>query len=176
MVAWVIYESMYGNTRTIATAIADGLATAMPVEVFEVGDAPTSIGAEVELLVIGGPTHVFGLSRPTTRRDAAAALDGGAVSSGIGVREWVEAARTHRTGVFAAAFDTHIDKAVPGSASAALGKRLRRLGLSLLVAPRSFHVSDKQGPLVAGEPQRAHDWGVQLAAAHAEARQQAGTR
>jgi hypothetical protein len=170
MAALVIYESMYGNTRTIAAAIADGLATAMPVELCEVGEAPLAIGAEVDLLVIGGPTHVFGLSRPSTRQDAGAALPGGVVSAGIGVREWLDAVRTHRADVFAAAFDTHIDKAVPGSAAAAVGRRLRRLGLRLLTPPRSFYVTDKQGPLAEGERQQAYDWGLQLATSHARAR------
>ena len=174
MAALVIYESMFGNTRTIATAIADGLATAMGVELSEVGAAPHVIDGDVDLLVIGGPTHAFGLSRPTTRRDAGAALPGGVVSPGIGVREWLAEVRTHRAGVFAAAFDTHIDRSVPGSAAAAAGRRLRRSGLHLLAPPRSFYVTDTQGPLAEGEREHAYDWGLQLAAAYANARDDAG--
>jgi flavodoxin len=49
--ALVIYESMYGNTEQIARAIGEGLAERMPVEVVEVGVAPTTLAAEVWSLV-----------------------------------------------------------------------------------------------------------------------------
>ena len=57
MHALVVFESMYGNTRAIAEAIADGLSTRMRVEVQEVGVAPEVIDDDVALLVVGAPTH-----------------------------------------------------------------------------------------------------------------------
>ncbi|TFD25655.1 flavodoxin domain-containing protein [Cryobacterium sp. TMS1-13-1] len=67
MRALIVYESMYGNTRLIAETIGRGLA---PAEVILV---PTSQAAgvdltQVDLLLVGGPTHVHGLSRPSTDR------------------------------------------------------------------------------------------------------------
>jgi hypothetical protein len=61
--ALVIYESMYGNTEQIARAIGEGLGDRMQVEVVEVGAAPTTLAADVGLVVVGGPTHAFSMSR-----------------------------------------------------------------------------------------------------------------
>ena len=71
--ALVVYESMFGNTAAIARAIADGLCSRLDVEIVEVSKAPTRLG-EIDLVVAGGPTHVFGLSRPSTRRSAGSRL------------------------------------------------------------------------------------------------------
>lgn len=61
---------MFGNTRAVAEAVAQGLGSAMTVELVEVSAAPLE-SQDVDLLVVGGPTHAFGMSRPTTRSDAA---------------------------------------------------------------------------------------------------------
>lgn len=47
--ALVVYESMFGNTQTVARAVAEGLGGAVPVTVTEVGHAPDSIPVEVSL-------------------------------------------------------------------------------------------------------------------------------
>src|SRR5262245_63447416 len=85
----VIYESMFGNTQRVAEAIAEGLRDRGPVELREVAAAPREIDTDVDLVVIGGPTHVHGLSRPRTRSDAAHQATGTLVSTGPGVREWL---------------------------------------------------------------------------------------
>ena len=69
--ALVVYESVLGNTQAVAKAIAEGLGESRPVTVKEVSDAPDAIPPDVGLLVVGGPTHAFGMSRPETRADAA---------------------------------------------------------------------------------------------------------
>ncbi|WP_353744571.1 flavodoxin domain-containing protein, partial [Thermocrispum sp.] len=51
MHALVVYESMYGNTKAIAEAIARGLASAAQVDLVEVGSAPSTVDADV--LVVG---------------------------------------------------------------------------------------------------------------------------
>ena len=60
--ALVIHESMFGNTETIARAVAAGLATVpnFEVKVVDVQLAEADL-AGVDLLVLGGPTHAFGL-------------------------------------------------------------------------------------------------------------------
>ena len=63
MRARVVYESMFGNTQAIAQAVADGLAESMSVDLEEIGSAATDVAADVGLLVVGGPTHAFGMSR-----------------------------------------------------------------------------------------------------------------
>ncbi|MFC5139888.1 flavodoxin family protein [Actinomycetospora rhizophila] len=165
--ALVIFESMYGNTEAVARAIADGLAARMPVDVVEVGAAPPVPGDDVDLLVVGGPTHAFGMSRASTRRDAAEKAAGELVSRGDGVREWL-AALPARPGLRAAAFDTRVARPrVPGSAARAIGRRFRRGGASVVDGPHSFYVDGTEGPLSPGELDRARAWGAALAAAAA---------
>jgi hypothetical protein len=160
MRALVVYESMFGNTGLIAEAIADGLALHGVVERVEVGEAPDLISPEIDLVVVGGPTHAFGLSRPGTRSSAANETEGPLVSTGIGLREWLERIAPQKGNVSSAAFDTRVDEPrVPGSAAAGAAKRLRRLGFHQLVAPESFFVVGTTGPLLAGEYERAHRWG-----------------
>jgi hypothetical protein len=55
----------------------------------EVGVAPTALDGDVDLLVVGGPTHAFGMSRPGTRQSAAQQSQRGLVSARTGLREWL---------------------------------------------------------------------------------------
>jgi hypothetical protein len=164
MRALVVFESMYGNTKAVAEAVAEGLSTVLGVDVTEVGRAPAAIGADVGLLVVGGPTHAFSMSRASTRRDAADKAGRPVVSAGPGIREWLEALPAPATPVAAAAFDTRVRRPrVSGSAAKAADRRLRGRGLSPAAGPETFWVLGSQGPLADGEVQRARDWGVTLA-------------
>jgi hypothetical protein len=169
MRALVVYESMFGNTGLIAEAIADGLARHGVVEAAEVGTASLLLSAEVDLLVVGGPTHAFGMSRPGTRSSAKDQTEAPLVSPRIGIREWLEGLARPRHRVSSAAFDTRIDKPrFPGSAAAGAAKRLRRLGFHQTMAPESFFVVGGTGPLLAGEYERAHRWGELVGSTVAE--------
>lgn len=160
----VVYESMFGNTQMIADAVADGLSRRLRVDAVEVGDAPTRLDGDVALLVVGGPTHAFGMSRPRTRQDAAKQAGGELVSKRIGMREWLAALHTPR-GMAAATFDTRVSKPhLPGSAARAAEKRLRRLGFRIAAPAESFYVEGSVGPLLDGERDRAAHWGEQLGA------------
>ena len=166
--ALVIYESMFGNTRAIAEAVVEGLSMRMRTDLLEVSQAPPRIPDQVTLLVVGGPTHAFGLTRARTREDAARRSEGELVSSGIGLREWIAKLDGLRTGVVAATFDTRIDKPrVPGSAAKGAEKRLRRKGFRIGAPAESFWVTGTEGPLVPGEIERARDWGARLATSSA---------
>ncbi|WP_024874149.1 flavodoxin family protein [Saccharomonospora piscinae] len=166
MRALVVYESCFGNTRAVAEAVGDGLGEHARVELVEVGEAAGEIADGVDLLVVGAPTHAFGMSRPATRRDAEQrAQRAGAhlLSRERGVREWVAALRLPE-GTDVAAFDTKIWRPrLPGSAAKALGRRLSAAGGHLAAPPLSFYVDDALGPLLDGELARARDWGARLA-------------
>jgi len=168
MRAVVIYESMYGNTHLIADAIAEGLRSYGEATVVAVGaaDAPAVEGADV--LVVGGPTHAHGMSRPTTRQGAVTAgrkpeaglmIEPGA--DGEGVREWLES--LGRLDQKAAAFDTRVDLpvALTGHASKGIAKRLQHHGATLIAEPHSFLVT-KQDRLEPHEEERARAWGAEL--------------
>jgi hypothetical protein len=158
--ALVVYESLFGNTETIAEAVADGLGTHLPTDLLEVGIAPPTVPDEVVLLVVGGPTHAFGMSRRATREDATRQAGGHVVSGGIGLREWLDALPRGDGRVAVATFDTRIDHPrVPGSAAKKAEKRLRHLRYLVAVGAESFYVSGTPGPLVDGELERAKAWG-----------------
>lgn len=162
--ALVVYESMFGNTEAIAKAIADGLAEHLPTTITEVMMAPTRLG-DVDLLVVGAPTHALGLSRRETRMSAAAQGARLRESGLVGLREWLARLVAPSRGV-AAAFDTRIKRPrVPGSAARAARRRLRRLGFDTGAKPVSFYVTGTPGPLADGELDRARSWGRQLGAA-----------
>ena len=171
MRALVVYESMFGNTRSVAEAVAAGLESGLPVAAVEVGSAPAVLPEDVGLLVVGGPTHAFGMSRPGTRESAAGQTDQPLVSAGAGIREWLAAVqldRLARTGepVAAAAFDTRIDKPrLPGSAARGAEKLLRRRGFTVATRAVSFYVTGSApSQLRPGELEQARRWGEQLAA------------
>ncbi len=156
----VVVESMFGNTRSVAEAVAEGLVDA---EVIDVREAPSELSADVGLVVVGGPTHAFGMSRPGTRADAGRQ---GAADPGVGIRDLVDRLRANED-LKVATFDTRVEKArhLPGSAARSAARSLRRAGFVLVSRPESFYVVDTPGPLVEGELERARRWGEQLARA-----------
>jgi NAD(P)H dehydrogenase (quinone) len=162
----VVYESMFGNTREIANAVAEGLTEAGTVDVVEVGSASSVLPEDLDLLVVGAPTHAFGLSRPATRKSAADQAVGEIVSTGIGVREWLDELRPAGSTAMVSAFDTRVKVAMlPGSAARRALSRLRGLKLPMLMRAESFYVAGTPGPLKDGEVDRAKAWGMKLAAA-----------
>jgi flavodoxin len=163
MKALVVYESMFGNTAAIARAIAVGLARHADVTVADVRTMPSAAGAD--LVVVGGPTHAFSMSRPSTRQDAErqGQTEPGGVD--VGMREWLDRS-PKLTGVTAAAFDTKVNKPfVPGSAAQKAHRRLRKLGCRLAAPAETFRVTGTTGPLVTGEEERAERWGETVATA-----------
>jgi Flavodoxin len=171
MWARVVFESMFGNTQEIAEAIAEGLRESMRVDLEEVGSAATDVTDDVDLLVVGGPTHAFGLSRERTRESAAEQAVGDIVSAREGLRDWLGAVTGASPDISAAAFDTRIDKPrLPGSAAHGAVRRLRRLGFHIVEPAASFYVTDTAGPLVDGERERARGWGELLGSKLATAR------
>ncbi|MFC6084188.1 flavodoxin family protein [Sphaerisporangium aureirubrum] len=162
MRALVVYESMFGNTKKIAEEVARGLMSRMPVEVLEVGSAPHELPDDVTLLVVGGPTHVLGMSRASTRKSAEDQAEGGLVSHGEGIREWLETLRVNAP-IAATAFDTKIRSHFSGSAAKGAYKALRRHRLHVAGRPMSFYVTGNKGPLEESESLRAHQWGESLA-------------
>lgn len=171
MEAGTVVESVYGNTRRIAEAVADGLAAGPTrVRVFDVASAPASF-AGIDLLIVGGPTHAFSMTRPSTRRSAAE--QGGADAGLIGLREWI-AALDPGDGCAVGTFDTRVNRPrLPGSAASAAARALGRLGYRTIARPQTFWVSATKGPLVEGEIDRAQAWGAALPAQLAAERRRA---
>jgi hypothetical protein len=171
MRALVVYESMFGNTREVAQAVADGVRTRMPVELVEVAAAPRVIPADVALLLIGSPTHAHGLSNPKSRADAAGRAGDKLVSRGIGLVDWLAVVRPEAGPIATVAFDTRIKGPglLWGSAAKAATKLLRAPHFSVIAQPVSFLVGGPTGPMFnrldAGERERATTWGASIAEA-----------
>jgi hypothetical protein len=165
MNAVVVYESVYGNTRAIAEAVARGLGGAA---VLPVREAVGRTG-EADLIVVGGPTHMHGLATARSREMAAAAAqeDGKTVEPGAteepGLRAWLHQL-PRGEGAAAGAFDTRLDKAplLTGVAARGIARRLRHHEYEV-IGQESFLVEDSEGPLAEGELDRARAWGAQLA-------------
>lgn len=118
----------------------------LEVETVEVSEAPAEIPGDVGLLVVGGPTHAFGMTRTGTPQEAATETPEPLVWRGIGLREWLE---SHPSGVCAAVtFDTSFKKArMLGTAGRAAERRLRKLGFDVIARAESFYVGGTTGPL-----------------------------
>jgi hypothetical protein len=164
MKAIVVYESMFGNTAQIAKAIATGLGESVEVVAMEVSRAPADPGPDVGLIVAGGPTHAFSMSRENTRADA---ITRGAQEGErrFGLREWVDQLPSGRHDERLATFDTKIARMrhLPGSAAKGAAKVARRHGYKPAAPAESFYVDDVDGPLMDGEKDRAIAWGRRLA-------------
>ena len=163
----VVYESMFGNTRSIANAIAEGLVGAGEVVVGSVDDlSPHEVG-DAGLLVAGGPTHGHGMARPNAHqamaKDGSYAKYGPVLEGEESLRGWLERLPAGRAA--AAAFDTRFAKPrwLTGSAATKIAQRLGHKGYSI-IETESFFVQTSGGPLADGERERAAAWGRALAA------------
>jgi len=165
----VVYESMFGSTRRIAEAIAEGIGgDATVVRAADAGAAADP--GTLDLLVVGAPTHVHGLPRPSTRSGAPEQADpdgsGLVLEPGAdtapGVREWLDSLSD--LPVPAAAFDTRVDgpAAFTGRASRSIAKGLARHGV-IPAAPAESFLVDRHAVLLPGELDRARSWGARLA-------------
>jgi hypothetical protein len=163
-----VVESQFGNTRQAADAVAEGLREALgavaPVPVVDAADARPDVPEDVRLLVVGGPTHAFSMTREKTRKDAqsqgAAAHDPAA----SGIREWIGRVQA-RPGIQVVTFDTRVKvPGLPGSAAKSAMKALRDRGFEHVERGETFWVQGTDGPLKDGERERARAWGAELAA------------
>jgi hypothetical protein len=176
MRALVVYESMYGNTHTVALRIGEGLASApdVQVEVVNVGEATPERVAAADLVVVGGPTHIHGMTSAMSRKQAVtpATLEAEAKkghpheveadAEGPGLRDWFDGLALHES-VLAGAFDTRLsgNPLLTGRASKGIARRMAHHSFRLVTAPQSFLV-DADTHLLPGEEERAVAWGAAL--------------
>jgi hypothetical protein len=175
----VVYESMFGMTHDVADAVAEGVATTVPgarVSCLRVGDAtPERVGTP-DLLIVGGPTHMRGMSSGMSRKIAMSMeekADRGEGEhqghglepevEGPGLRNWFHELPKAGAGHFAAAFDTRGDGGpVVGGAGRGIQHRLQRHGYRVLGEPEGFVIEGDAGQLRAGERDRARTWAAEV--------------
>jgi hypothetical protein len=181
MKALIIYESMFGNTHAVADAIAAGLRTEGEATVISAAEAGKTDLTDVDLLVVGGPTHAHGLPWLSTRRSAVQKAESSqgrlhtepGAAEEYGLRTVLEdlpegghdgPAGNGAKHPMTAAFDTRRSgpALLTGRASRAIAKRLRKRGYEPAATPASFLV-DGHDHLLDGELDRAAAWGKSLA-------------
>ena len=173
----IVYESLFGNTHEIAEAVRTGIARAQEeaqVICVPVAGADPELVRSADLLVVGGPTHMRGMSTGLSRRlgvegEQKAAAGNGEVprtepgAAGPGVRDWLHALPKAPKGGLATAFDTRADFRMAGGAARGIVHRLTHHGYELVAEPEGFLIEDTEGPLREGERDRAEEWGAALA-------------
>ena len=161
--ALIIVESCFGNTRAIADSVAAGLIDGgIEAQVVDVARAPSALPSDLDLLILGAPTHNRGLPTAATRAKACAQAGAGSASQRIS--QWLGNAEIPAS-LSVAAFDTVISKGwLSGSAAKAIAKTLQRRQGRRTVSVRSFVVTASKGPLATGQESDAHSWGRELAA------------
>lgn len=159
----IVHESLFGNTKAVADAITRGLSRGKEfdeVDLMRSDEAPGVIPEDVSLLIVGGPTHAFSMTRESTRKDAE--TKGAVERVQRGIREWIEAV-VPRPELPVITFDTRVKvKLLPGSAAKSAVKALRARGFRRAEQGETFWVEDTDGPLKDGELQRAEEWGQGL--------------
>jgi len=155
MKALVIYDSVFGNTEKVAQAIAGALRSQGQVEILQASSASPDQLAHIDLLVVGSPTRGF---RPTEAMTALLKRISSKVLKGVNV----------------AAFDTRFKAdelespgirflvKTGGYAARRIASQLKKAGGTLVAPPEGFYVEDTEGPLKAGEIERAVSWATHL--------------
>ncbi len=148
----IVYFSKFGNTRRIAEAVAEVMTRAGEARVVSIDQLTSSNLEGVDLVIVGSPTHAFGV--PQEVRSILEAQPPGIL-----------------TGKSVAAFDTTV-RLWPlrrMRASPKLLDHLRRLGGKPVAPPETFFVrtSSTQQPgqvdlLLEGELDRSRQWAGEI--------------
>jgi flavodoxin len=145
----IIYESQYGNTEQIAYIVASVLEPYATIRLHILDTVDLVAVTPNDLLIFGCPTQHH---RPSPRM----------------MSYFHRLPQTALVGMRVAVFDTRyaVSAWMSGSAAEVLGREVRHKGGFLVTAPKSFFVTDRQGPLKEGELSRAAEWASLLLLEH----------
>jgi flavodoxin len=160
MKALVVYDSAFGNTAQIAQAIGGALGSQEAVTILQVGNVAPDQLSDVKLLVVGSPTQGFRPTQAITDFLKSMSVPG---LNGVKVAAFDTRLSTDENQSFLVRFIVGIG----GYAAKTIASRLSKSGGDLLVPPEGFFVEGKEGPLKAGELERAAGWAKQILAAQA---------
>jgi len=144
----IVYDSVFGNTTTVAREMASALGPDHQVRLLPVAEAAGLVPDGIDLLIVGSPTRGF---RPTPAIDEFS----GGMGSGQG----------HRAAVFDTRLDPEEIHPAPlrwvinagGYAAQRIAQDLERHGYAI-AGSAGFLVTGTEGPLKDGEVARARDW------------------
>ena len=144
MKALVVYDTVYGNTRQIAEAIAKGIGA--DTEIVRAGQVGQVDLSNIDLLVVGSPTLGGRASEPMQTFIAGLSAD---------------SVRGKRFATFDTRYSGRFVKLF-GFAAIRLAESLVAKGGVQAAPPEAFIVTGKQGPLKEGELERAASWAREL--------------
>ena len=148
MKSLLLYDSIYGNTEKIAQAIGDGLTD--EVKVVRVSAVNASELKTFDLLILGSPVHG---GRPTPALDAFLKELPDHVLEGMRVATFDTRFESEDQG-----FGLRVLMHVIRYAAERIAKEVTKKGGRLIAEPEGFIVENKEGPLKAGELERATAW------------------
>lgn len=163
MKAVVVYESLWGNTASVARAIAEGIGP--DARAMSTAEATPTAIAGADLIVAGGPVFAFQLSSDRARDSIRQRPDPGAPPPDLStpsMRSWLEDLPLGSAAC--AAFDTRA-RGPFGKGAPTIADALQAKGYRQVAEPEGFIVKGKYGPMRDGELDRARTWGQQLMAA-----------
>ncbi|MBU0934437.1 MAG: flavodoxin domain-containing protein [Spirochaetes bacterium] len=145
----IVYDSVFGNTEKLAQAMAASAGS--EAKAVRVGEVDEKLLTAATVLVVASPTRAF--------------------SATPAIKNWLKGLRSGAlNGKKAAAFDTRVDTAkinsrfllvmvkLFGYAAEPLSRMLAKKGALIAAQPAGFYVDDSEGPLTAGEIERAQQW------------------
>ena len=146
--AIVIYDTKYGNTETLAKALATGMIQeGLPCDCCNIADIAVEQVAQYTFLAIGGPTHMAGMSKSMKQF----------------LNTLQQCDLRGKTGF---CFDTRVVSRLNrfdlNSAARRIEKCLKRMQVKLLKKRQSALVLGREGPLDPGVEQRFERLGVEL--------------
>lgn len=115
MKAVILFDTLFGNTETIARALAKGLLqqTGIKSEITNISLARIDNLTEYDLLVLGAPTQYVSASKP--------------------MKEFLDRLKdVNLKGKYGFAFDTKLGFPLSGSAAKFIEKKLKALGLEII--------------------------------------------
>ncbi len=147
----IIYDSTFGNTQKVAQKIGDSLSAEAHVQMLQVAEVKPEHFTGIDVLIVGSPTRGFS---PTPA-----------------IKKMLANIPAHKLdGIKILTFDTRIlakDVDSPvltpmvrlfGYAAKPIADRLEKKGGNLLTSPEGFIVEGTEGPIKAGELDRAAQW------------------
>lgn len=125
----VIYYSKFGNTEKIAKALSEGVKKGgLDVDCMRIDTVELNKLVEYDMLAIGAPTHVLGISKP--------------------MKEFLQKlGNVNLQNKKAFAFDTRMKSQFAGSAAKGIEKKLKKLQMTIVKPYASAIVKGTEGPL-----------------------------
>jgi len=145
--AIVMYDSKFGNTEKIAEALSEGMRKeGLNVDCLRIDKVDPSRLVEYEILAIGAPTQMFGISIP--------------------MKEFLKKLENvNLRNKKAFVFDTRLKSRFAGSAAKGIEKQLKKLQMTIIKPYASAIVKGYEGPLEEGAEEKFTQIGSEIAKA-----------